>query len=309
MLVGIIYDVAQKSALVIEMKKCGYKDNHFPSVGEKQEEIDCAKHEDVTLPLFSKEVPVSSSKYEANGNVVVEYSWKESRSPSIKIKKLVYKKDENLRNLYRVPRKDGSDRLSIVMNGKTYVLRKTLGAVAEALYRASGKINASLEKIVGYIQTLFGNYYVISAIEDESWSFDRAIAFGGISYMELENLDVPHKKKLLDLIVEKISELHSRNVVLGDFTLRNLLISDEGLTFTDLRSMRVSKKKSLLVDEFRKVMRYLSTVGILEKDDVECAVAYYSSENDQSCRDWYSEKFDGEPSEDEISEKIEKDLF
>jgi hypothetical protein len=294
---------------VVKMKKCGYKDNHFPSTGEKQEEIDGAKHEDVTLPLFSKEVPVSSRRYEAGENVVVEYSWKKTKSPSIKIKKLVYRKEENLGNLHRIHRKDGCDRLSIVLNGKTYILRKTLGTIAEALYRASSKIRASLEEIVGYLQTIFGNYYVISAVEDGAWSFDREVAFGGISYMELENLKTPHKKRLLDLIVEKLSELHSENLMLGRFSLRNILISNNGLTFTDLRNMRVSRKKSLLVSEFKNVMKYLASVGIMGREDVDCAVAYYSSENEQSCREWYSENFRKEPSDGmEIATKMERDI-
>ncbi len=310
MLSAILYDITQSGVMVIKMKKCGYKDNHLPPEGERREEINEAKSEDVTLPLFSKEVPVSSSKYEANGNVVVEYSWKESRGPSIKIKKLVYKKEEDLRNLHRIHRKDGCDRLSVVLNGKTYILRKTLGTIAQALYNASGKIKASLERIVGYLQTLFGNYYVISAVEDAAWSFDREIAFGGISYMELENLEAPHRKRLLDLIVENLSKLHSKNIVLGGFTLRNVLVSDSGLTFTDLRNMRVSRKKPFLVSEFRDIIKYLSSVGVLEKEDVDCAVTYYSSENEQSCREWYCENFRKEPSDEmEIATKLEKDIL
>ncbi len=299
----------QSADLVIKMKRCGYNEVHFPSAGEKQGEIDSAKQEEVMLPLFSKEVPASSKKYEVGGNVVVEYTWKENRSPNIKVRKLVYRKDEKLGNLHRIHRRDGCDRLSLVLNGKTYVLRKAISSVAEALYKASGKIKASVEDIVGYIQTLLGNHYVISKIDGEAWSFDREISFGGIRYMELENLEQAHRKKLLELIVEKISELHAGNLVLGGFTLRNIILYHNNIRFTDLRNMRVSRKKSLLVDEFKNIMKYLTSMGFVDNEDLGCAVAYYSSENEHGCREWYSENFKKEVKDElELAEKLEEDI-
>ncbi len=291
------------------MKKCEFKDAHIPSAAEKQEEINEAKHEETTLPFFSKEVPVSSKKYEMDGTVVVEYSWRESRSPSMKVKKLVYGKGENLQNLYRINREDGFDTATIKHNNRTYILRKTAGNIARALYNASKKIKASLESVVGYIKTVLGHHYTISRVENGAWAFDREIAFEGINHIAPETLQEAQKRRLSELIAEAVSELHSKNLMLGKFSLDNVLLFDDGLRFTDLRNMRVPRKKSLLVDEFKRIMQYLFFEGLAGREEITCAVVYYSSENEDSCREWYCGNSKKEVCIDSMMSKIEKEIL
>ena len=300
----------QYNVLVIKMKKCGYIGEHLPSYGERQEEIDEAKYEDRDLPVFSKEVPFSSERTESDEGILVRYSWKESKSPNIKIKKMLFRKSEKLGDLYRIDRRDCIDRLVLVKSGRTYILRKTAKDVSRALYKVAEKITLSTEKIIGYLESLLGSFYVISVVEKKAWTFDGNIVSGNINYLDPEKLDENHKKKISELIIEKLSSLHFNNLVLGGFTLHNILVYNDGLKFTDLRWVRVSRKKSFVVEEFRGIMKYLLSAGFVKRDDVVPAVAYYSAENNESCSEWYSENFGRKPKDEIVlASKIEEKIL
>jgi len=292
------------------MKTCGYKESHFPSKGERQEEINGAKREDANLPFFSREVPVSSKRRDTIEGVAVDYSWKQSKNPNIKVKSMLFEKNEKeLGDLYRIDRKDGIDRLSIERRGKTYILRKTAEYIAKALYRVADRIKDSSERIVGYLKSLFGSVYVISVIESEAWSFDGRLTSENIKYLDMADINQNQKKKLSDLVVEKLSSLHSKNLVLGNFTLDSVLLLNNGMKFTDLRGLRASRKKSFTVEEFKRILRYLLSAGIAEQEDVISAVAYYISENSENCQEWYSENTGKEADEVTVASKIEEDIL
>lgn len=291
------------------MKQFGYTENHLPSYGERQEEIDEAKSEDGDLPVFSREVPVSSERHITNEGVSVEYSWKEPESRCIKVKNMLFRESEKLGDLYRIGRKDGIDRVVIRKNERTYLLRKTSSDIAKALYRIAGKIGNSVEKIVGYLKTLFGSNYVISVVESDAWTFDHSLCCDNVKCVDIEDMELPQKKKISDLIVEKLSSLHSRNLILGNFSLDNLLIHNNGLKFTDLRKLRASRKKTFITGEFMTVMRYLLSAGMMEKEDIPHSVAYYSTENDEGCREWYVDTYGKKPKDEvEIISAIESKL-
>jgi len=292
------------------MKKFEYSESYFSSESDKLHELESGKHDDYDLPEFSKEVPSSSNKKENGDSVSVKYSWRNSESPSLKVKDIEYRAGESLDNFYKTNARDGADTICFRNNNSVYILRKTTREIAQALYHASKKIVAAVEGIVGFLKSLAGNDYVISKIEDDAWSFDWRIGREHVNYVELENLDEGHKNKLCDMIIEKIAELHSNNLIIGRFTLNNLLLYMDKIKFSDLRKMRVSRRRSFVVDEFKNIMQYLYAIGLVDKGDIYGAVATYAVANENSCNEWYQSKT-GKKAEHsvEVADMIEREIY
>lgn len=272
------------------MKKTEYAESCVADADERQQMIDAGKQEDYGLPEFTKEVPVSSKKHEHGENITVEYEWNKSTSPSIKVGRIDFRRNENLTDLYRVAARDGADSICFMHNNATYILRKTAREIALALYNAHGKIKGAVENIVGYIRTVLDNDYVISRVEGESWTFDRRIARGNVNYVDVDTLGEKSKRRLCEMITEKIAELHENNLIIGRFTLNNVLLGENDMKFTDLRKLRVSRRKSFVIDEFKGILQYLFAVGIASRDDIYCSIAHYTAQNEESCNEWYHDK-------------------
>jgi hypothetical protein len=292
------------------MKKTEYAEARIPSADEKLQELETGKHDDYGLPEFSKEVPVSSRKQESGGNVTMEYSWKRSDSPSIRITRLIFRGGEDLSSLYRIAARDGSDSICFSHNNMTYIARKTAHEIAQALYNAYGKITGALENIVGYLTTALGSDYVISKVEQDSWAFDRRITRGTIHYVDVDSLKAKSRSKLTEMIAEKIAELHAGNVIIGRFTLNNILLGRDDMTLSDLRKMRVSRKRSYVIEEFKNILQYLFAIGFATREDVYCAIAYYTGKNELSCSEWYQEKTGKKESDQfDLAAKIEEEVY
>lgn len=279
------------------MKKTEYALNPVQSTHEVHEVP--AKQDDQGLPEFSKEVPISSKKREDSEGTIIENAWKESKTNAIRVKSLTIRKGEDLEKLYRIPAVEGTDSVTFKHDGVTYIVRKTSREVAQALYKVYLRVGGIVENVVGYLRTMLGNYYVISKVEKEGWCFDERIAAAGVNYVNSETIGTKGKSSLIEMITEKVSELHSHNLIIGKFTLNNLLIEDNDLLLTDLRRMRVSRKRSFVVDEFIGVLQYLFGLSIASREDVYQSVAYYASRNEDGCVEWFEES----------RKKRPKDLF
>lgn len=293
------------------MKKTGYIESHTPSADEIRQELYAEKQEDYELPEFSKEVPVSSRRNESGEDAWIEYDWKMSSSPSIKVKRIDFrKKEEGLSDLYRVAVRDGADTICFRHNDATYIMRKTAREIAKALYNAYGKIKGALENIVAYVRTVLGNDYVVAKVESESWAFDKRVARGGIAYMDMDSLDRGCKTRLCEMITEKIAELHANSLIMGRFTLNNVLLSENDMKLSDLRKLRVSRKKSYVIDEFKSILQYLFAIGMATREDVYCSIAYYTTKNEDSCTEWYREKTGAKPADSfDVASAIEEDVY
>lgn len=279
------------------MKKTEYAESHVPAAEERLLELEAGKHEDYELPEFTKEVPLSSRRKESDDRVTIEYEWKDSASPTIKIKKLDFRKGTDLSGLFRVAARDGADSISFRHMNSTYILRKTAKEIAQALYNAYGKIKGVLENVVGFLRTVLGNDYVISKVDNESWAFDRRIARGDVQYVDIDGLDRENKSRLMEMLTEKISALHSSNLIIGRFTLNNILLNESDLKLTDLRRLRVSRKRSYVIEEFKSILQYLFALGIATREDVYASLALYTAENEKSCEEWYENRTGSKPSE------------
>ena len=274
------------------MKTCDYKTLQQTSknITDKFLELEQSKQEELVLPAFAREVPLSAKKREKNNIIEVQFTWPHSASTHIRAERIVHRKDENIEELFRIEERDGADCACTSRNGKTYLLRKTTRQIAEALLNAHGKIKGAIEAIVGWLKTVLGSVYVVSKVEQEAWSFDRRIAKNTVKHLDAEDLDAEHKKRFCEIITEKIAELHKGTVVLGNFTLNKVLLTGNSALFTDLRDMRVTRKRSVTVEEFKKMLQYLFALGIAEKADIFYSIAVYAVANEESCNEWYMEK-------------------
>ncbi|MDD5172081.1 MAG: hypothetical protein PHF60_03535 [Candidatus ainarchaeum sp.] len=272
--------------------------------------LDASKYDDYDLPEFTKEVPVSSRKKESGDTISVEYDWKETKNESIRIKRIDFRKGEDLADLYRIAARDGADSICFKHNNNTYIIRKTVREIAQALYNAYGKIKGALESVVAYIRTVLGHEYVVAKVEGPTWAFDKRISKETVTYVDVDTLDRKYKSKLCEMVAERIAELHAANIIIGRFTLNNILLGNNDVKFTDLRKLRVSRKRSFVVDEFKSVLQYLFAIGVASREDVYCAIAYYTAQNEDSCAEWYQDKT-GKKAADQldIASRIEQDIY
>ncbi len=292
------------------MKKTGYAAAKVTPSLEEEKKHDYEKAEDSELPEFSKEVPVSSTKEEEPDGIQIEYEWKESDSQSIKVRRIKFRKNEDLEGLHRIAATDGVDSISFKHNNRTYILRRTMGEVSHALFNVYGKISGIVEDVVGYLRTVLGNEYVITRVSSECWAFDKRIAKGNIRYTDIDSLDQKSKCKLVEMIAEKITELHSRSLIIGRFTLNNVLFCKSDMKLSDLRGLRMSRKKAYLIEEFKSILQYLFTLNVATREDVYAAIAYYTAKNEGAAIEWYGEKT-GEKTNDpfDAAEKIEEEIY
>lgn len=290
------------------MRKTGYSE--IRPGNEEKTSLENSKSDEKSLPDFTKEVPSSSVKKEKEDSVFVDFRWKDGKTSSLKVKKLCYRQGEPLEELYKLPFRDGCDSFSFTVNNSVYIFRKTWREVAMALYNAYGRIKGVIENIIGYLKTELGNFYIISRVENNSWSFDPRISKEGVSFIKIDSLDSENRSMLLDLVTEKIASLHSNNLIIGNFSLNNLLILEDDLQFTDLRKLRFSRKKSFVIDEFKNIMQYLVAIGIARKEDVYSSIAYYAAQNEDRCREWYCENTDSKSGDiSDIAEALEGDIL
>lgn len=293
------------------MKRTEYADVHIPSADEKLHELETGKHDDYELPEFTKEVPVSSSRHESGGSVTMEYGWKKSDTPSIKITRMTFRGgEEGVADLYRIAARDGADSICFSHNNHTYIIRKTAHEIAQALYNAYDKIKGALENIVGYFHTALGNDYVMAKAETDSWAFDRRIAKAGIQYVDAEALGSRSKSRLTEIITEKIADLHAANLIIGSFTLNNIIFAGTDLRLSDLRKLRVSRKKSYVIEEFKNILQYLFAIGFATREDVYCAIAYYASKNEGNCAEWYRERTGKKAADSyDVASRMEEEVY
>jgi hypothetical protein len=288
--------------------KTNYLELHMAEEAESPklaEEL--VKPEDPSLPEFVKDIPSATKKSISKGSVSIVYSWTHNSDELLKIKRAEFDAKESLDNLYRLNEKDGVDRMVVMHNSATYLFRKTSKEVAISLYNAFSRLKGTVEKIVGYIQTLLGNFYTISRVEQASWVFDKTLALhGNLHSIDCNQFDQFHKDNLVELIVEKMTELHSHSMIMRNFSLNNIMLTNDSLVLTDLRDLRLSRKKSLLVEEFRKVLGYLASVELLSSSQSVHAVTHYYSAMEKPCEEWYTEKTGKKGDSYKIATAIEK---
>ncbi len=273
------------------MKKIEYLVSAVPTSEEKREMLSSEKLDDTSLPEFSREVPLASKKYDNGFDTHVDYEWKENNSELIKVKSICFRADEDLQDFYRVNARDGTDSVCVKHNRAVYILRKTKKEVAHALHKVNGKLSGAFAKIIGFLKTVVGNCYTIAKVEGAGWSFDRRLTrSNNINYVDIDNLSDDEKTRLSELISEKIADVHSGSFVIGSFTMNNVLLSENDLKITDLRGLRVSRKRSFAVEEFKSILQYLISVGLAKTKDIYPCVATYIARNEGACTEWYSGK-------------------
>lgn len=298
------------------MKKCEYLEvNEVLDLEQTLDKstLNAEKKDEVALPKFVKELPVKKRIKESADLVTVDYEWNEPISDDIKVKSIEYKKDERLDDLYRIIKKDGSDDVLIKHANKTYVLRRTTKNIALALMNIYNRLEGLVENVVGWLRTLLGNIYMIVKVGRWNWTFNKNLANGNgyeLNSLSIDSLDEKNKEKLSELLVPKLVELQKKGLVMRNFSVNNLWLANDNVIFADLRNLKLAKKKSVLVEEFRKTLNYLFSVGIVTRADVYAAIAYYISTMEDSCSEWYSERI-GKNANDsfDVALEIEKATY
>lgn len=292
------------------MKKFEYSKAYYSDTAvDKLHELEQVKQEDYELPEFSKEIPIRSRKKEKNDSITINYSWKYAESHCIKVDEITFKKGHKLKNFYKVNARDGLDSICIKHQGVRYILRKTTKEIAQALLNMGEVMKGTLEGVVGYLTSILGNVYVISKLSGKVWSFDKRISRNGVKYLDKSTMDEEGKSTLFELLVEKIANIHVKKLVMGKFSLNNILMYQDKIKFSDLRELRVSRKKSYFVQEFMNIMQYLFAAGIGRREDMYAAAATYAVINEESCNQWYQEQTGKQPRETfDVVCKIEEEL-
>jgi hypothetical protein len=294
------------------MKKCDYlRINEQLENTDIKTSVEIEKKDELNLPAFVKELPTKKRKTENGGFVTIDYDWCHVSTDEIKIKTIEYRNTEDFETLYRINKNDGVDSIVLKHNNRVYVLRKTTKAVALALVNAFERLKGLVENVVGWLKTLLGNVYVITKIDKESWTFDKDLADGSdINVLKIEQLDEKNKEKFCELLVTKLIELQKKGLVLRNFSINNILLANRTLLFADLRNLKLAKKQSTFVEEFRKTLNYLFNIGLATRGDVYAAIAYYVNAMEENCREWYKEKKEREAANQfDIALEIEKTIY
>ncbi|MDD5337556.1 MAG: hypothetical protein PHS02_03680, partial [Candidatus ainarchaeum sp.] len=84
-----------------------------------------AKHEDASLPGFTKEVPLRTIIKKHGSNIVIEYEWNILGGEEIHISMATCRKDPNLDKVHKIRIKDGEEVGYFRVANTTYIIRKT----------------------------------------------------------------------------------------------------------------------------------------------------------------------------------------
>ncbi|MEK6982242.1 MAG: hypothetical protein AABX38_04900 [Candidatus Micrarchaeota archaeon] len=272
------------------MKKCEFLELNLPSGVDQKPDLSQEKIDDFHLPDFSRNIPVSFKRREENGKITTDYIWASPSEENIKIKKLVLSGSSLLDGLYRINLEKEVEIFTLDHNKEAYVFRKTILTVANSLLKMQGSFGAFFETIVGYIQTIRGNVYIISRLIKGSFIFDQMLNCSPVKLLKKEMLGIIERKKLFHLICEKITILNLSGLTIPDFTLNNVALTNDDLFICDLRGLRSVKKKSMFVEQYKSLLRYLVANGLGDRADVYAATSYYCAAVPQACEEWYKEK-------------------
>ena len=275
---------------------------------DKKSELEL-KFEDNKLPFFATEVPNSTKRNESEDVITVTHNWNDIETPWIRVKSAEFLKGEELETIYSLNIRDGVERVSVKRSGFTYVLRRAARIVARSLFLAFKKTKVCLEKIVGYLLTLGGNTYIISRINKGSWSFDNSIKDENVTNLSLENLDSSQKNKLFELIADKITDMHSNRFLFRNFSLENVIVTNDNVLLADPRNIRATRKLSLLVDEFKYVLKSLISLG-MNRGHAYHAIIVYTCKAKNAANEWYEQEYGRQPNDAlEVAGEIEKSVY
>lgn len=272
------------------MNKCEFLDLNKFINKENKPDLSQEKVDDPGLPDFSRNIPVSFKRKEEEDKITIDYKWSGSREGNIKISKLVLISSSPLDRLYRINVENEEEVFTLNHKNEGYVFRKTTSMIANSLLKMQGSLGTFFEMIVGYIQTIKGNIYLISKMIKGSFVFDPMLCSDSVKLLKKEMLNIKERKKLFILICEKVVLLNLSGLTISNFTLSNATITNDGLFISDLRNLRSVKKKSLFVEQYKALLRYLIASGLGDRADAYAATAHYCAAVPAICEEWYKER-------------------
>ncbi len=273
------------------MNQCVFLELQRAQIDEEHKAL--LKSEQPLLSKSSSDLPLSSRTAENGDAIEASYVWSSlyDNSPFLRVKTVVFRKGEGLEKIYRLRVRDGADTIALRLGAVLYLMRKTTRDVAKALFSAYENLKGHAEEIIGYLETLAGNFYSISKLAAGCWTFNAGLAeANGLNHLAADELDDRQRQRLFELVCDKVLALHSKNLTLTSFSLDNIIFTDNDAILTDLRQMRSTRKLPVLVDDFIRTLSYLVKTGIATRGDVYQSVISYSVSMQKATGEWYSER-------------------
>ncbi len=237
----------------------------------------------------------------------ITYKWENPQKNPLKIKYICYDNGENFEGMYRISTEDGCDSHTLHHRNRVYYIRRSnVRRITEIKQLLRDKKLPS-EKIIGEMKTIGENWYLITAPLPRSIVFEPKLSEGMIPFRNPENLTHQEKEKIVEQIINILSEAHEKNVSLGIINIGNLIQNEDKLYITDLRNVREARVEEGLVEEFIASIARICKRLSLSVEDLLPHLVEYIERNKEKCRTWTRKK-EEEQIFDQMVESIEAQL-
>lgn len=243
------------------------------------------KNEETGIPQFAKEVPLKTILKKHGSRVMIQYEWDVLGGEEIKIRLLDFKNDENLQYMHKIKIRDGDELGSFRIANSIYVIRKTSEEVAKELAKTGGAIKASVSKALGYLETMKGNFYVISRVDADSWSMDSRT---GLKLFSLQGLGREEKRNFLDLLMTEIIKLYAQGYALKGFDLGDIIVTKKEVVLGNAAAI-AKASASECVESFLANVKLLVESGIADRGDAVYAIALSLNQMRKQYEEWAGE--------------------
>lgn len=254
------------------------------------------------------DIPVEKSIKESERTFSVSNKWPDNLKRSNRISRIIYNKKEQLGDLntiYNI----GGDVIRIEHNNIQYVLRKATLDVARAIVNIYSKIKKHVEEIAGYLVTLSGAVYIITRTNVAFFSFNSELSSGVSRYQNPRFLDNEEKLSIFEKTIERLIELGKKNLLIKDFSLKNIIYSGKLVLLGDLRNLRMSVNPKMLISSVRSFLKQLLSLGLITKEEAVYLITYYMGGNMELCLSWFESEY-SKPAEDiEVLEALEMHII
>lgn len=280
-------------------------DYNVPSAQTQEIKPKFEKHEDINLPVFTKEIPLRTIVKKHGQNVIIEYEWNMLGGECIKINTMKFRDDNNLERIHKINITDGAEVGSFKIAQTTYIIRKTSEEIANELMKTSEKIKESILGVIGYFKTIKGNVYTVSKIDGDGWTLDKRL---GLRNFSLSEIDKAGKKKFADFIIEEMLKLYKQGYGLKNFNLLDIIITRKKIVFGNLSAI-VKLSAAKTVENFIANLKIMIKSGVAQKSDVVYGIIFSFGIMKKEYSEWSKETGNEGKTEIEVLENMEKSVL
>ncbi|MDD5022855.1 MAG: hypothetical protein PHU63_01675 [Candidatus ainarchaeum sp.] len=257
--------------------------------------------------IENPEIPIKSIK-ELADRVVVSNSWQNTESDAQYISRIVYMKEHDLGNLNVLRCNKAENTLRIKYQGIDYLLRKVTLDVAKAVLNIYTKIRNSVEKIAGYLMTVSGMVYLITKVENTLFSFNSEDS--NQNYKDPRSFEPEERLSVFEKALDQFIELNKSNLLLLDFSIKNIMLSGNSVLIGDLRKLRMSLDPKAFISSIKSFILHLLSMKLITKQEALYLLAYYMGGNTQLCLSWFKSKHSFDAKEEvDVLDALEQEII